>query len=1016
MSRNRLAALLASLAILALTVESVQAQYFGQNQVRRRSFDFRVLATEHFDIYYYPEEEQAVRIAARMAERWYTRLSRLLEFEFVDRQPLIIYASHPDFQQTNTVGGSPGEGTGGVTEAFKRRIVLPFGGPLDETDHVIGHELVHAFQFAMTGQGRPGVGFREPAILSLPLWFIEGMAEYLSIGPVDANTAMWMRDAVARDKLPPIKKLNDPRLFPYRWGQAFWAYVAGRYGDPVVGKIMKATGRSKSLEKAIESVLEIKIDDLSKEWHQSLRDAYLPLFKTKPQLSSISRPLIHRKEGDTRYYLGPSVSPDGDRVVFFSERDLFSIEAFLADTRSGEVVERLSKTDVDTHFDSLQFIRSAGAWDASGRRFVFAAVSKGVPVLSIRDMSSNNRTREIRLPELGEVFTPSFSPEGDSIVFTGFVGGFTDLYLYDLGAERLKRLTNDPFAALHPVWSPDGKSIAFATDRFTSDLDELSFGDYRLAIFDLASESISELPGFSHGRHSNPQWSKDGSSLYFLSDRDGASNVYRLDLGQGRLYQVTDLYLGVSGITPLSPAISLSSASGMLTFSTFANNYYTIHLIDDAGVLAGKALSDTELRSGAVSASLPPSERSNDQVRAMRNDPIYGLPAALKISPRPYKPSLSLDYVSQPYIGVGADRFGTYIGGGTSLYFSDMLGNHNLGLTFQAQGGLNDIALIAGYTNLSSRWNWGVSAGQVPYVTGGYGTYYDIGNNAYVERSYIYRQISRLVATYAAYPFNRAKRAEFSVGYRNISFDNEVRDDYYDRLSGAYLGEQKQELPHANALNLAEASTAFVHDTSIFGATGPLLGSRYRLEVGQTLGSVSFTSLLADYRQYVMPIRPFTIAARALHYGRYGSGSDDERLVPLFVGYSTLVHGYDTDSFSIYECGASDGTCPVYDQLLGERMLVANLELRFPPFGLLGGRRFYGPVPLDFAVFFDAGVAWRRGDKPSFVGGERDFVKSVGVAARLNLFGFAVIEAAYVDPFDRPDKKPYWQFGFAPSF
>jgi hypothetical protein len=201
MSRNRLAALLASLAILALTVESVQAQYFGQNQVRRRSFDFRVLATEHFDIYYYPEEEQAVRIAARMAERWYTRLSRLLEFEFVDRQPLIIYASHPDFQQTNTVGGSPGEGTGGVTEAFKRRIVLPFGGPLDETDHVIGHELVHAFQFAMTGQGRPGVGFREPAILSLPLWFIEGMAEYLSIGPVDANTAMWMRDARLRSTI-----------------------------------------------------------------------------------------------------------------------------------------------------------------------------------------------------------------------------------------------------------------------------------------------------------------------------------------------------------------------------------------------------------------------------------------------------------------------------------------------------------------------------------------------------------------------------------------------------------------------------------------------------------------------------------------------------------------------------------------------------------------------------------------------------------------------------------------------
>ncbi|MBN2370119.1 MAG: PD40 domain-containing protein [Vicinamibacteria bacterium] len=1016
MSRNRMIPLLASLAIFTLTIESARAQYFGQNQVRRKSFDFRVLKTAHFDIHYYPEAEQMVPVAARMAERWYMRLSKLLEFELTARQPLILYASHPEFQQTNTIGGSPGEGTGGVTEAYKRRIILPFGGSLDETDHVIGHELVHAFQFAITGQGRPGVGFREPALLSLPLWFIEGMAEYLSIGPVDSNTAMWMRDAVARDKLPPIKKLDDPRLFPYRWGHAFWAYVAGRYGDPVVGKILKATGRSKSLAQAIESVLEIKIDDLSKDWHQALRDAYLEPSRSKPELASLSRPLIQRKEGDTRYYIGPSVSPDGDHVVFFSERDLFSIEAFMADARSGEVVERLSRTAVDTHFDSLQFIKSAGAWDAAGRRLVFAAVSQGVPVLTLRDMSRKASSREIRFPQLGEIMTPSFSPAGNAIVFTGFVGGATDLYVYDLDSDQLKRLTNDPFAALHPVWSPDGKSIAFVTDRFTSDLKNLSFGDFRLALFDLASASIIELPGFSHGRHSNPQWNKEGSSLYFLSDRNGASNVYRLDIEKRRLYQVTDLFLGVGGITPLSPAISLSSKSGTLTFSAFQNNYYTIHLIDDADVLAGVAVSNEATRADSSAALLPPHERSNDLVRSMRDDPLYGLPPEIEPSSLPYKPSLSLDYIAQPYIGIGTDRFGTYIGGGTSLFFSDMLGDHNLGLTFQAQGGFNDIALVGAYTNLSSRWDWGISAGQIPYVTGGYGNYYDRSNDAYVERSVIYRQISRSVATYAAYPFNRAKRLEFTTGYHNISFDNEIRDDYYDRLTGTYLGEQKEDLPRSNALNLSETSAAFVHDTSIFGATGPLLGSRYRFEVGQSLGSLNITSLLADYRRYFMPVRPFTFAARVMHYGRYGPGAGDERLVPLFVGYSTLVHGYDTDSFSASECRANDGTCPVFDQLLGERMIVANVELRFPPFGLLGERRFYGPVPIDFAVFFDAGVAWRSGEKPSLIGGEREFVKSVGVAARLNLFGFAVVEAAYVNPLDRPDKKPFWQFGFAPSF
>ncbi len=166
-----------------LGIVSAEAQYFGRNKVLYEKFDFKVLATDHFDIYYYPEEEAAVQLAARMAERWYARLSKVLRHELSGRQPLILYAAHPHFQQTNALPGEVGEGTGGVTEMFKRRIVLPFAGGMAETDHVLGHELVHAFQFDMAtqrdAQGRP-VG---PAVMMLPLWFIEGMAEYLVAWP-----------------------------------------------------------------------------------------------------------------------------------------------------------------------------------------------------------------------------------------------------------------------------------------------------------------------------------------------------------------------------------------------------------------------------------------------------------------------------------------------------------------------------------------------------------------------------------------------------------------------------------------------------------------------------------------------------------------------------------------------------------------------------------------------------------------------------------------------------------------
>ena len=224
---RRAAAALAFCAIACLSAPA-SAQYFGNNKVQYRTFDFQILKTEHFDIYFYPSEKSGVDIAARFAERWHARLERLLQHELRGRQPLILYGSHVEFEQTNVIGGEIGEGTGGVTEGLRRRIVLPLAGPLADTDHVIGHELVHAFQYDMTKEPDSAPG--ENGAERLPLWFIEGMAEYLSLGPVDPNTAMWLRDAARGERLPTIKDLDNPKYFPYRWGQALWAYVARPMG------------------------------------------------------------------------------------------------------------------------------------------------------------------------------------------------------------------------------------------------------------------------------------------------------------------------------------------------------------------------------------------------------------------------------------------------------------------------------------------------------------------------------------------------------------------------------------------------------------------------------------------------------------------------------------------------------------------------------------------------------------------------------------------------------------------
>jgi hypothetical protein len=586
--------------------------------------------------------------------------------------------------------------------------------------------------------------------------------------------------------------------------------------------------------------------------------------------------------------------------------------------------------------------------------------------------------------------------------------------VYDLQADTLRQLTDDSYADVQPAWSPDGSSIAFVTDRFGTDLNTLRMGAYGLALIDTRTGAIRPLFSFPDAKAINPQWSPDGRSVYFLSDRNGTSNVYRLELASTALYQITDLYTGVSGITALSPALSVAAGSGRLAFSAYERGAYNVYRIDDPDRLAGRRLTEggTDLRR----AALPPGQRERPLVTAMLENPIFGLPSGQEFTTRPYRPRLSLDYVSDPYLTFGSDRFGTYFGGGASLYWSDMLGTHNVVTMLQVQGGLRDIAALAGYQNLAKRLNWGFAAQQIPYVTGSYDYGYDLAGNL-IEQTVLYRQINRDVTAFAAYPFNRVRRMEFSAGYRNVTFHGEVETVITD-LSGNSTRD-RLELPTQPGLHLASASAALVYDNALFGWTGPILGQRYRLEAAPMVGSINFVNALADYRRYVMPVRPFTLAGRLMHYGRWGSGGDDTRLAPLFLGYPGIVRGYDLNSFSVFECDvAAAPACPVFDRLVGSRILVGNAELRFPPLGALGiGPGLFGILPIDLVGFFDAGVAWTGDEKPSFLsGGTRDIVTSAGVGLRANLLGFAIIELDYVKPFHRPVKGAHWQFGFTQAF
>jgi hypothetical protein len=1001
----------------------LSAQYFGRNKVQYRDFRFEILQTAHFDVYFYPAEREAAHRGAEMAERWYARFAQVFEHQLTGRQPLILYASHPDFEQTNAIPGELGEGTGGVTEPFKRRIVLPLAGPLAESDHVIGHELVHAFQYDISSGGQRQTVGAMPGLERLPLWFVEGMAEYLSLGPVDANTTMWMRDAASKEKMPRIKDLGNPKYFPYRWGQALWAYVTGRWGDHVVASLLRSASVTGDAEGALVRATGLSSEQLSREWHQALRDSAAAVRQHTRPVTDFGR-VLEKSAGELAgLNVSPALSPDGRRMMFLSQRSLLSIDLYLADAQSGRVLRKVTNTAVDPHFSSLEFINSAGAWAPDSRRFVFSVVRGGHPALVVLDVDRDRTDKEIEFADLGEIFNPTWAPDGRSIAFSALHGGLTDLFVHDLHAGSTRQLTSDAYADLQPAWSADGRTVAFVTDRFSTRLDTLDIGNYQLGLIDVATGQVRAVPGGSAGKNINPQWARDGA-LYFVSDRSGVSNVYRTDPQGVGAELVTNVSTGVSGITAVSPAISYAPGPGRLVFSVYEDDKYNIYSAESARVLAGRAEAPL---AGIDAAKLPPQKRVTEQLAHLQDNPTIGLPAARNPKVSPYKPKLSLDFASQPYIGVGVDSYGTFAGGGIALAFSDMLGNYSLGTAVDVNtgfGGFSDTFRNSGamlsFTDLRHRWNWGVTGGQMPYLAGGFTTGLTATEDANVgmQQTTLFRQVERSVSGVAAYPFNTARRLEVSAGYSHIGFDQQVDTILFDPVTGNVLSEDRQTQSLGDPLSLALTTAALVSDTTSFGATSPVAGERYRLQVSPTFGSVRFTSVLADYRRYLMPVSFYTIAGRILHYGRYGSGAQDSRLIPLYLGYPELVRGYDFNSFGAAECTASaTSSCQEFDRLLGSRMLVGNLEFRFPllrPFGV--GQGMYGPVPIEVGAFADAGVAWNQGEKPKWFGGQRQGVTSAGVLVRANLFGFAVAQIDIAKPFQRTNRGWVWQFSLSPGF
>jgi Tol biopolymer transport system component len=992
---------------------SSYAQYFGQNKVNYEKYDFQIYETDHFLIYNYMDNNEAIKRLGRQSEQWYNRHFAIFRDTILEN-PLIMYNNHPDFQQTTVISGEIGVGTGGVTEALRKRAVQPFMISNRETDHVLGHEMVHVFQYNMV-KTNDTLGLQ--SLGNIPLWMIEGMAEYLSIGPKDNKTAMWMRDAVIHDDIPTIKdmtrKMNE--YFPYRYGHAFWSFLTGNWGDAMIEPVLLATAQF-GLERATNQLLGLSTDSLSSMWQESVRETYKPYIK-EDTIKPIGRNMFTPKNSG-ELNLSPVLSPNGRYITYISNKNVITVDILMASTEDRKVIKKLTSAVRQGDIDNYNYIESAGSFSPGGDQYVMTTIAKGRNRLLIANVEGDDVkvTKEVDFKDIGAFDNPEWSPDGDRILFTGLVDGQSDLFIYHLKSGKVERITDDPYSDLQAAWSPDGSNIAFISERGPdTDFDIPVYGKYRLCLMELQTGEVEVLPVFPYSDNLSPQFSPDGESIYFLSHSDGYRNLYEYELESGDVFRLTEFVTGISGITDLAPAYSVASKTGEIAYTLYGNDLYSIHMAKPEEfnrVQVNRNFADES------ASLLPPGESRVLNIVGTNLERFPSIPDT-SFNEKPYNPKFQLDYIGSTGVGVGSSQFGTYASGGITALWSDVLSRHQLITNLQVQGEIYDIGGYVSYLNQESQLYWGGALSHIPY------TYSYYGFNPYdsLETNQGSIPVSNLIieqfrifhdqfALFGQYPLSKKLRFEAGATMSRYSYMIQRYNNYYYGSLLIDRNKRRMRDMEPDPFYVGNAYLAYVGDNTTFGITGPLDGFRHRFEVSKMFADYNLYSTIFDYRKYYYQ-NPLSFGVRLINYARYGP--DANTLYPLYIGDHYYVRGYSYNSY-----GQNQGYGSYYANLntmVGSKMGVINAEVRLPLSGperltMIQSKYFFttlvGFIDGGFATTNYKNIKWDWKPDFNWESNNNDDIStpifSTGLALRFNLFGYAVLEPYAAIPFQRDDK------------
>ncbi|MCE5299392.1 MAG: hypothetical protein LLG37_00760 [Spirochaetia bacterium] len=647
--------------IILLLALAFYADIYALNKVRWKQMDWEIYDTDHFKIYYYKGAELLAKTTAIYAEQAFVKDTAILKYEATGQIPLFIYENKLDFTSTNITLSVLGEGTGGFTEAYKNRVVLPGTGSLKQLREVITHEIAHALQFSIIY----GDGMRSYNVvyksLFLPTWVMEGMAEYCA-DDFDSQGEMVLRDAVINDRLIPLDRMEgfehlDEVYLAYKEAQSVFMYLVGKYGPDTISEFVKVTADEFGLDNVLKKVVRTDYDTFIKDWSYYLKKKYWAQVQGRDTPDKYGPRLTKNSHSSITYDQAPVFSPDGTRIAFVSSRGGHR-ELYIMDQDGRNAVRMFNA------HDSLSTDGHPLSWSRDGKYVYYAATERGKRYI-FKGHTGTGVSERIDLNGYYDIYSPAVSPDGNYLAFTATQDGFSDIYVVDLRSGAVRNMTNNMYENNYPAWSPDQSSIIFTEER-----DDYS----RLAVIDV-STGEKKFPGVPEKYDCRFPLYKNDKEVLFTADKSGIFNLYSMDIATGAQKQLTNIISGV-----MYP----SYCNGQVVYSYFEDACENIYkFLDDrdrdireipAGYDPGRAARDAESAMKAPEPAAVKAAAVPDDTQFRES--IEKKAAELIRKQSPYITTITPDLLFAVF-GYGTD---TGMVGSGYISASDMLGDHNMAL------------------------------------------------------------------------------------------------------------------------------------------------------------------------------------------------------------------------------------------------------------------------------------------------------------------------------------------------